>query len=1456
MLSIKVWYVLLFFVLLSGTTVGQLTADFSANTTDGCAPLVVTFNDLSTPASSITSRTWELDFNGITVSGNPNPVFAYTVPGVYTIKLTVSDGSSTASVTKTGYITVYSNPIPDFSISPPAGCAPLTVNFQSTSQQGPAPSGAISTYSWNFPGGGPNTSSQANPTVTYNVPGNYTPALTVVDANGCSATKDSINSVIVSSGPTVAMTTNSPKGACSPPYTVAFINNSSGLAPLTYSWDFGDGGTSTQANPSYTYTSTGVFTVTLTAIDQAGCSTTVAFPNYITIQQVNAAFTPSSNPACVDNFVSFFNSSTFATNYQWTFGNGFSSGGFIPSAIYNSPGTYPVKLVASGVGCQDSVTKQITIEQVTAAFASSPNYGCQAPHIVTFTDQSQSTGTPVNNWTWVFGPADTSILQNNTNIYTPGSYTTFLAVSNATGCVDTIIDSNHINVVVNRADFNMDPPEGCVPLTVQFTDSSSNQDSIIAWHWDFGTGDTSILQSPTYTFTDTGRFGVTLTITHPVTGCEQTFTDTVLVGAQFTPAYTVMEDTVCAFDGAQFMDATVDSSGYVNEWEWTFSDGSGLVDQQNPLHIFIDTGWIDLSYVVKQNGCPDTLIATDVIYVLGPIVSGSFSFSCSDPYVYQFTGNIKDATDFYWNFGDSTGLDSINLSPVHTYAQSGNYGVSILAKNSDYGCIYQDSLNVYPRNAQAVITASNIQLCAPDFINLTSNSSIGALSDTGEFSNNYLWNLGNGFNLKNADTIDSIWINTGGVFPIQLIAVDTNLCEDTATLNILASEITADFSWNFSGICDPATITFTDNSISDTNVVGWSWTFGDGVGTSTLQNPAHTYQGEGSFSVRLVVTDLYGCKDSIVKSILIPKPTVDFVINKVELCTSDPAIFTNQSAGISLTYVWDFGDGSQTSTAVNPTHLYVLPGSYTVTLSGTNSFGCTRSKSIDIEVQGPPGNDFEVSLLDTTCYPADITFTYTSDSTGLDTWTWDFDDGSDPVNVSNTSLIKRFTRPGTYDIFLTATSSFGCINTSFNPGMITIGGPFATFSVDPDSVCPLEPVTFTLDSTVNLFEFVMVYQDGDADSLTPPLLQSTHSYRITGTQFPVAVLADSLGVCRISLFEQIYIDEVEAAFSVLPDTVGCDPFPTQMDDQSFRADTYSWNFGDGGSSTAQEPAHVFSPPGTYNIHLIVTNDSTGCSNEAFRDVVVNPNPTVLAEGDTLICREDTTNLLATASVPASYLWNPVAGLNDASIPNPIASPDSNTVYTIVVTDSNGCIASDSVLVDVQQVPTLLSSLDTSIIIGEVIDGVPIVGWENYIYVWSPPTALSCTNCQSPVADPLVSTEYTLLVKDLNGCFEVEFKYFIEVLEQYSVDVPTAFSPNGDGINDQIFVGGWGIETLLEFKIFNRWGQLIFDSSDINYGWDGTFRGKPQPTETYTYLVKAIGYDGQELNRSGLITLMR
>jgi PKD repeat protein len=335
-------------------------------------------------------------------------------------------------------------PVAEFVGSPTSGCEPLTVSFTDQS------TGDITDWDWTFGDGG--TSTAQNPNHQYTSSGYYTVSLTVTGPNG-SDTETKTDYIHVQEAP-VAGFTGSPTSGCAP-LTVDFTDQSTGDV-TSYDWDFGDGGSSTQANPSHEYTGAGTYTVTLTVTGPCGSDSEVK-TDYISVgETLIADFSGTPTSGCAPLTVDFTDASTGdITSWDWTFGDGGTSTAENPSHQYTGPGDYTVTLTVTGDCGSDSETKTDYIHvdgAPVAGFYGVPTGG-DAPLTVNFYDQS--TG-DVTSYDWVFGDGGTSYAENPTYEYTlAGDYTVTLTVTGPCGS-DTETKTDYIHV---------DPPSEWTVIT-------------------------------------------------------------------------------------------------------------------------------------------------------------------------------------------------------------------------------------------------------------------------------------------------------------------------------------------------------------------------------------------------------------------------------------------------------------------------------------------------------------------------------------------------------------------------------------------------------------------------------------------------------------------------------------------------------------------------------------------------------------------------------------------------------------------------------------------------------------------------------------------------------------------------------------------------------------------------------------------------------------------------------
>src|SRR5580658_152595 len=289
------------------TASAQPTAGFSADKTGGCGPLVVHFTNQTSGAGATGSYRWDLGNGNSSVAADP--VATYTQPGSYTVVLTVQDGSQTSTASQV--VTVYQPPAATFAVADPNVCLPTPVTFNATATAG---SGAIANYLWDFGDGSTQTVPAASTSHSYLTPEVYTVNLTVTDVYGCVAKAMQSNAFTVLAPLLPSFTTN-PQVLCTVNSAVTFTNSTTGPGTLSYQWNFGDGNSSTVANPSYTYSAKGTYTVILTATSSAGCVAADTQTNVLNVANFQTDFTVPAS-VCQGAVVVFTDSSSPAPSAE------------------------------------------------------------------------------------------------------------------------------------------------------------------------------------------------------------------------------------------------------------------------------------------------------------------------------------------------------------------------------------------------------------------------------------------------------------------------------------------------------------------------------------------------------------------------------------------------------------------------------------------------------------------------------------------------------------------------------------------------------------------------------------------------------------------------------------------------------------------------------------------------------------------------------------------------------------------------------------------------------------------------------------------------------------------------------------------------------------------------------------------------------------------------------------
>jgi gliding motility-associated-like protein len=1152
--------------------------------------------------------------------------------------------------------------IANFIATPQSGCTPLIVNFTDQS------TGAPTQWKWDLGNG--TISFLQNPSVTYFNSGQYTIKLVVYNATGDSNINIKTQYINVNASPIVAFA-GMPLNGCYP-LPVNFTDQSTaGNGSITqWQWDFGDGNSSNQQNPTHIYTGAGNYNVTLRLTNSFGCIKVLSKTQYVTISSgVSANFSNSApaicNPPVNINFQNL-STGTGVLNYQWSFGDGGTSGLTNPSHTYNAPGSYTVQLITTNSsGCKDTITKinLVNIVTINAAFTSTDSLCVNSSFFIT------NTSAPVPAAVvWDFGDGTTSTQQNPTKIYTVAGIYKIRLIANFGSCSDTAYKA--VTVFNNPVStFMASPVTSCkAPLTVKFNDLSSGA---TFYKWDFGDGNTSSLPNPTHTYTSTGNFTVTLIVTN-ITSCSDTLRKVNLV--QIIPPKAAIDNlpiSSCAPLSWTFS-STVNTSDPVISYQWDFGDGS-TSSLPNPTHTFNAGAYTIQLIITTASGCTDTVtVAPGIIASVKPVSNlvATPTDVCAHLPV-NFTDLSTGAvTSWLWLFGD--GSTSIAQNPVHIYEDTGYFDITLIVCNA--GCC--DSITfVNYIHINPPIAAFNV--------GFNCNSKLRTFTDRSIGADEWNWNFGDGITSTQQNPAHT-YADTGTYTISLLVKNYTTGCEYTKTQTIRIIAEIANFLVSDSVICKNNSINFTSVGNNSANIASYQWLFGDGA-TAVNSTTTHTYTQAGKYTVQLIITDIFGCKDTLQKALYIQVdgPTANFAPGVSGSCLLTAVTFTDNSIsdGIHpiITWIWNYGDGTIDTLTTPPfLHTYAGPGNYSVSLKVIDYSGCADVFiTANALIISKPKAIF--STIDTiSCPTKPITFINASTGPGLNYY-WNFGDGKTSTAINP---VHSYVADGLYTIKLFVTDQYGCkdsliytdyvkilsphalfnmsdsvgtcpplfvnfTNTSQNftninwdfgdgtstqtdnpshfyniPGIyfakltitgiggctdimqkrITVRGPLGSFTYGPSTGCKPLTVNFAAN-TQDRLSFIWDFNDGTTAATTDSLISFT--YTIPGIYIPKMILVDPGGcVVPVIGIDTIIVNGVNAKFGFINQTY-CDAASIAFSDSSISNDlikSYAWNFGDGATSSLQHPIHFYSTAGLYQTQLIVTTQN-GCI-----DTVKNPAP--------------------------------------------------------------------------------------------------------------------------------------------------------------------------------------------------------------------------------------------------------
>jgi PKD repeat protein len=891
--------------------------------------------------------------------------------------------------------------------------------------------------------------------------------------------------------------------------------------------------------------------------------------------------------------------------------------------------------------------------------------------------------------------------------------------------------------------------------------------------------------------------------------------------------------------------------------------GTGITDVNlgtySPASVPAGNYTIIYTYTDPATTCVNTDNLVAVVHALpvpnfnyNPIVCGNVAAS--------FTNTSTAGSTYAWDFGD--GGTSAVVSPNHTFTATGFTDVQLIV-TSAFGCVDSITHTVeiqVPPSSNFTLTPDS--MCAPVIVNFTNLS--GGIAPV------YNWNFGNG-QTSNLQNPPAVTYNEGFLADTTYIVTLTvsNFCGTvTHTENVIAMpKPKAIFGTNLDFGCSPFTVEIANVSLGLPD--NFYWDFGDG-NTSTDPSPFlnHVFTTgteDTVYTIMLVAYNECGIDTAYYDILVLPNIVTSFFnTDNISGCAPLTVNFTEYAYG-ATSYEWDFGDFNS-SNALNPSHSFTAPGTYTVALMVTD--GCSfDTATIDITVDNPPVVNF-VSSPDSVCI--NEFFTFTNLSTGnLAATDWDFGDGLTSVSFSPQ---HAYAASGTYQVTMTGTSPVNNCTASITKPVVVRVNPVANFVATPTSGCVPLVVQFSNLSTSYNYR-TWTFGDGNSSTQNNP----SHTFTNVGT-YTVKLVVENSNGCLDTVSQVITVYPVPVANFSLSPTVSCTvPVDVTTTNLSSGAVNYAWNFGNGNFSTLTNPVITYANPGTYTIQLTASN-AYGCSaiNTDFIHVYPTPIADFALSNDT-ICLGESINFISQSLNADSIVWQVGDGNSFVgnSFPYVYSTPGVYDV-SIVAFGPGGCsdtlILTNAVVVYPKPIANFdyVNQQDPEPLSGTIEFTNTSIGAIGYSWHFGNHTSSFEEN---PIVRYHDYGDYTaeLLVINEFGCMDsIERIILVDFFS--GLFVPNAIYPDHPSFGVANFLPkGVGLATY-EVLIYDDWGNLIWESHAIDAdgrpteAWNGKFNGEPVQQDAYVWKINATfkdtkvwrgkEYEGGKFRKSGTVTVIR
>jgi len=758
------------------------------------------------------------------------------------------------------------------------------------------------------------------------------------------------------------------------------------------------------------------------------------------------------------------------------------------------------------------------------------------------------------------------------------------------------------------------------------------------------------------------------------------------------------------------------------------------------------------------------------------------------------------------------------------------------------------------------------------------------------------WNFGDG-DTSNVHNPSHLY-TTPGTYPVTYTITSSVNCTATYTAMVTVNPLPTS-SFSAAPVCQGTATNFTNTSTGGTT---YNWSFGDGVGTSTNQNPSYTYVSPSVYTASLTTTNSFSCSVASTNTVLVNLfPTVSFAAAPV--CLGTATSFDNFSTPTTnMSYTWNFGNAAtttDTSSLLAPTYLYPAVGTYTVTLTLTPTDGCVSTKTNTISVNPIP-SVLITSPSPTICWnvlvPAptlvntpnnpNINYSWVNSNTAIGlslgglgvppAFTSAVNNTSNNIDgvISITPTLNGCTGPpASYTVTVVPTAIVTHLNLNYCPGEIV---PTITLTATP--LAATANITWSTNAIPNIG-----LTTTSGGNFIPGFTAITG---VTTAQSNLITLHDNYGGCEgpSSSFSITINANPVAKFAY---SSACTGNPTNFTDESSSnsgfVDQWNWTFGDA-SSTAQNPSYQLPSSGDYTVNLEVTTNF-GCKNDTTETVHVNQSAVVSFFADTVSCTPLATVFTDVISLPAvpiaTWNWNFGNGDTATYLTQTVATATytdgshtqikNYSVSLTVVTDS-GCITKVTKnnyitvyphpLAGFAWGPTKANILDPVITFHDQsigASGLNAYNW-NFGDIYETVDSLNYSAIENPThtySDLVPYTyEVTQVVQNIYGCKD-SITETVTILDAFTFYIPNSFTPNGDGLNEGFKGTGIGIDdATYNMWIFDRWGLMIFHTTGLETSWDGRLNGVKVQEDVYVWKVSFDDVFKKAHDYHGTVTVLK